>query len=123
MPNLSHDPKNPSDLLGRPIKAGDVVVWATQFGRSPAIAVCVIDRIRFTRPSTGGNWRVVNEECEQWQAEDYQLYMHQIKSTSYSGQADTDFNGHWKISPDARPNRVQLVKNVVKLEDWDGILV
>jgi hypothetical protein len=33
VPNLDYDPRNPSDLLGRPIKPGDIVAWGTTYGR------------------------------------------------------------------------------------------
>lgn len=121
MPNLDHDPKNPTDLLDRPIAAGDIVAWGTTYGRSPAIAVCRIERIRFIRKKYGERWGD-NEECTQDQAEDYQLVLKPIKSTGYV--TDSEYvpggffeNGEQKFFRSVPPKNktIKLVKNVVKI--------
>lgn len=123
MPNLDHNPKNPSDLLGRPIHEGDIVGWGTLYGRSPGLAVCVIEKIRFIRKAPPGNWRVVNEECTQAQAEDYQLRLRPLKSTGHVSYIDqATGKSVWSIPSGADPKQfkaktvtVKLVKNVVKI--------
>lgn len=127
MPNLQHDPQNPSDLLGRPIAAGDIVAWGTNYGHSAAIAVCKIARIRFTKSV---NYK--NKEVPQWQADDYQLYLQIIKSTGgtprmknkVTGKFEEDYVINRMVKEGATfwdeweytTNRVTLVKNVVKLD-------
>lgn len=132
MPNLEHDPKNPTDLLGRSIAEGDIVAWGTTYGRSPAIAVCRIEKIRFIRKAPPGNWRVVNEECRQDQAEDYQLSLAVLKSTGSvsfpekyhpNGYIDADGNTKYFEQTSDKPKlkNIKLVKNIVKI-NLDGDL-
>ena len=106
MPNLDHDPQNPTDLMGRPIAPGDTVVWGTTYGRSAAVAVCRIEKIRFVKnPCEETGWK--RREVAQQDADDYTLLLDVIKTTgskSYSRNGTSPFK------------TVQLVKNVVKLE-------
>jgi hypothetical protein len=125
MPNLDHDPQNPTDLMGRPIKPGDVVAWGTTYGRSAALAVCVIEKIRFITKENGESWGK-NIEVEQWQATDYQLILRPIKSTGSVDDKeyvpdgfvdpDTGETRYFRKRDKAKTKTVQLVKNVVKLE-------
>jgi hypothetical protein len=124
MPYLDHDPQNPTDLLGRPIAVGDVVAWGTTWGRSPALAVCVIEKIRFIAKENGESWGK-NIEVDQWLATDYQLMLRPIKSTGDMGYVMPNGDHYYehKHGPDpeavgakAKTKNVQLVKNVVKLE-------
>lgn len=122
MPNLQHDPQNPSDLLGQPIAEGDVVAWGTVWGRSPALCVATIEKIRFIqKPQYGGK----SVEVAQPLANDYQLVLRPIKSTgdvtwidklgekSYVRQADVDADpGRY----DAKLKTIQHVKNIVKID-------
>lgn len=129
MPNLEHDPQNPSDLLGRPIKPGDIVAWATTIGKSPAMAVARIDSIRWTRQDP---FKRKNVECPQLVAEDYQLRLSLIKTTrlgqsivnrvtgetrwGWDRLTDDDCRDEWAV----KPSLIKLVKNVVKLEPYDS---
>lgn len=123
MPNLSHDPQNPTDLLGRPIKAGDIVAWGTTYGRSAALCVAEIERIRFVHKPSGNSWDK-NVECDQAIADDYQLVLRPIKSTGSVTLIKPDGGEYreWVDGPTPPPGTrgkaktVQLVKNVVKLE-------
>jgi len=113
MPNLDHDPQNPTDLLGQPIAEGDIVAWGTTFGRSAALCVAEIEKIRFTRKV---NYE--NAECAQADAEDYQLRLRPIKSTgSVTGSkfhhVRDGVSYHEPIIPKGK--LITLVKNVVKL--------
>lgn len=138
MPNLDHDPKNPTDLLDRPIRAGDYVAWGTTYDRSPAVAVCRIDKIRFIRklPGAGRYGADKNVECEQYEAEDYQLRLEVLKTTGYVSHNDVwRPNGYIdpatgdlaryqdgsikkveRLSDKPKLKTVHLVKNVVLLE-------
>jgi hypothetical protein len=123
MPNLDHDPQNPTDLLGRPIDVGDIVAWGTTYGRSAALAVCVIEKIRFIRKEIGRVYDK-NIECDQSIAEDYQLVLRPIKSTGGTtwikpdGEEYREYRDGPVMPPGtkAKPKTVHLVKNVVKLE-------
>lgn len=127
MPNLDHDPQNPTDLLDRPIKVGDIVAWGTTWGRSPAVAVARIHKIRFIAKDNGKSWGK-NIEVPQKMAEDYQLVLEVIKSTgSVSYPTQYHPNGYTRpdgsigyfeqLSDKPKLKTIQLVKNVVKLED------
>lgn len=137
MPNLDHDPKNPTDLLDRPIKEGDIVAWGTTYGRSAGLCVARIEKIRFVR--TVYSKRI---ECRQDEADDYTLSLRPLKSTGSvthrhipTGRDVTYFHSlksfaYWDRSRpeggrcvsvpeselEAKLKTVQLVKNVVKLE-------
>lgn len=126
MPDLGYDPKNPADLLGQPIKPGDIVAWGTNYGRSAAICICVIDKIRFAKDADTGNWRVRTVECERHEATKYTLRLRPLKGTNSPSWIDTSTGDEkWSVSADEiqrYPGRykgktvtVQLVKNVVKL--------
>lgn len=126
MPNLDHDPQNPTDLMDRPIAVGDIVAWGTTYGRSAAIAVCEIEKIRFVQDACAANgWK--RREVPQHLADDYTLILRPIKSTgrvshSYTyhpnGFVDADGYTHYYEydKSKAKPKSVQLVKNIVKLE-------
>jgi hypothetical protein len=104
MPNLDHDPQNPTDLLDRPIAVGDIVAWGTTYGKSPAVAVCRIEKIRFFyKPDPWGP----TIECDQAAALDYQLVVKLIKTTGSEGYGS---------GPRKSLRNIKLVKNVVKLE-------
>lgn len=137
MPNLDHDPQNPTDLLGRPIAEGDVVAWGTTHGRSAALCVAVIDKIRFIQTACLGNgWK--NREVPQSMADDYTLRLRPLKSTGSVSTIDKrpgaprpsgSTSTRWILDEDIadEPDRyevktksVQLVKNIVKLEPIDG---
>jgi hypothetical protein len=128
MPNLEHDPQNPTDLLDRPIAVGDIVAWGTTWGKSPALCVAHIERIRFIRK--GGSWNSYsgNVEVPQQQADDYQLVLRPIKSTgrvSVKDLADPS-RSSWQIDLgeirddpgrfEVKTKTVHHVKNIVKLE-------
>lgn len=111
MPNLNYDPKNPSDLLGRPIAEGDMVAWAHTYGRSPAMGVMRIKRINFTCEvdcATGyGKKRVA---CDQRDADKYTLRLVPVKSTGWvTGEPSS-----WR----AMETTALLPMNVVKLEPF-----
>lgn len=135
MPNLDHNPKNPCDLLDRPIREGDIVAWGTTYGRSPAVAVCRIDKIRYVRKV---NYK--NVECSQWEAEDYTLRLEVLKSTGSVTYNDVYEPNGWidpatgqlarypnggiskfrRLSDKPKLKTIHLVKNIVKLEPIDG---
>jgi hypothetical protein len=79
MPNLNHDPQHVTDLLGQPLQNGDIVAWGTTWGKSAALCIAVLERIRFIMPDPSG--RRTNIEVPQHQAEDYQFVLRPIKST------------------------------------------
>lgn len=129
MPNLDYDPQNPTDLLDRPIAEGDYVAWGTTFGRSPAVAVCQIEEIRFLMKNP--DYPVDSSKefipCQQHQAEKYQLRLLPIKSTGSvnmtgryvpGGFPDPDTGKTIYFEKLDRPalKTIHLVKNVVKLE-------
>lgn len=125
MPNLDYDPQNPTDLLGQPIAEGDYVAWGSTWGRSPALCVAVIEKIRFTRedPRPGRYGKI---EVPQDQAESYTLRLRPIRTTGWATWIDTTGEKLWVrdddevlLDPDryeAKSKTVQLVKNVVKLD-------
>lgn len=135
MPNLDYDPKNPTDLLDRPIKVGDIVAWGTTFGRSAAVCVARIDDILFKHLELGSydTW----EKCDQHEAEKYTLRLAPLKSTGSTtipqkyhpngyidpatGQLAVNARSggisHFEqLSDKPKVKTVHLVKNVVKLE-------
>ena len=126
MPNLNYDPQNPTDLLDRPIAEGDVVAWGTTYGRSAALAVCVIEKIRFYRTVNSGAYSTKRVTCPQGAAEGYTLRLRPIKSTGRV--TDEEYVPGGIIDPEtgerkffrkldkAKSKTVLLVKNVVKLE-------
>jgi hypothetical protein len=123
VPNLQHDPQNPSDLLGQPIAVGDVVAWGTVWGRSPALCVARIEKIRFV--TKNGDKFDKNVECSQQAAEDYQLVLRPIKSTGDVTWIDSLGEKSWvrQEDVDANPDRYEAktktihhVKNIVKLD-------
>ncbi len=124
MPNLSSDPQNPSDLLGQPIAVGDIVAWGTTYGRSAAICVAEIVKIRFIRKSGEWNSYNGNKEVDQAQADAYTLQLRPIKSTGSVTWLDNatgkelydwrpDFNPAQAV---AKIKSVRHVKNIVKLD-------
>jgi hypothetical protein len=137
MPNLNYDPHAPvTDLLGFPIAEGDYVAWGTNWGRSAALCVAKIDRIRFYREKPGSYGRT--EDCEQHEAEGYQLLLEPVHSTgdvtwvyeddpkeSVPWSDNIDHERHeWGRKPRTasrravrgKVKRIQHVKNVVKLD-------
>lgn len=117
MPNLGYDPKNPTDLLDRPIAVGDIVAWGTTYGRSPAVCVARIDDIVFAfQPQPYGDWI----KCSQAQAQKYTLRLKPLKSTgSVTTQEFVKTPSGWEYVPipgGAKVKTVHLVKNIVKLE-------
>jgi hypothetical protein len=123
--SLDYDPKNPTDLMGRPIAVGDIVVRG---GSSAVIMVAEIVRIRFLWQPPG---TYKNAECAQHLAESYQLYLRCIKTagampsvqhratgeTYYSLKDALSLNpSDTKDDYEYRTIRLLLVKNVVKLE-------
>lgn len=118
MPNLDHDAQNPTDLMDRPIAEGDIVAWGTTYGRSPALCVARIHKIRFIQRGKHG---IHNIEVEQALADDYQLILEPIKSTgsvTNSTFRRDPVDGRWKSFPLEKPKlkTIHLVKNIVKLE-------
>lgn len=115
MPNLQHDPKNPSDLLGQSLSEGDIVAWGTTCGKSAAIAVCVLKKIRFTDNPGYGKRR----EVPQHRAEDYTLSVVPLKSTGYVDDYTFEYDPVTKtgrrVPHPPKAKSVKLVKNVVKL--------
>lgn len=124
MPNLKHDPQNPHDLLGRPISEGDIVAWGTTWGRSPALTVAVIDRIRFV--DKADNDYGARKEVPRDKAKGYQLILRPLRSTGsatwllretgeeYREYRDGPRKPHELIG---KPVNVRLVQNVVRLDD------
>ena len=124
MPNLEHDPQNPSDLLGHPIAEGDIVAWGTTYGRSPALCVARIEKIRFIRKSGRWNGYNGNKEVPQAQADDYTLRLRPIKSTGRVTFVRKDSGAPWYVHRDgpfdpeygeAKAVTAKLVKNIVRL--------
>jgi len=119
MPNLSYDPQNPSDLMDRPIAEGDIVAWGTTYGRSPAVCVARVERIRYFMKNPNGYGK--NIDCLRHQADGYQLVLEPIKSTgsvTNSAFKKDPLTGKWTHVPLSKPKTktIHLVKNVVKLE-------
>lgn len=134
MPNLDYDPKNPCDLLDRPVAVGDIVAWGTTYGRSPAVCVAQIEDIVFARLKPGAYSDY--ERCEQKDAEKYTLRLLPLKSTGstsiptrYHPNGYNDpYTGQPVLLADGRPSHfeplsdkpkvktVHLVRNIVKLE-------
>jgi hypothetical protein len=119
MPNLEHDPQNPTDLLGRPIHEGNIVAWGTTFGKSAALCIAVIEQIRFTREDPTSSWKppIV---CEQKDATDYKLRLVPIKSTGWTTETEWDpvEKKHVPL-PKPKSKLITHVKNVVLLEPMD----
>lgn len=126
MPNLDYDPQNPTDLLGQPIAEGDYVAWGSTWGRSAALCVAVIEKIRFVcAPPSGYGTRV---ECPRAQAEEYTLRLRPIRTTGDVTWIDkrTGETVTWQRSendilcePDryeGKTKNVLLVQNIVKLD-------
>lgn len=138
MPNLDYDPQNPTDLLDRPIKEGDLVAWGTTYGRSPAVCVARIHKISFRAKDPTG--RKSSIEVPQQFAEKYTLQLQPLKSTGMTsmptkyhprgfidpetGELARHPNGGTKyfetLSDKPKLKTVHLVKNVVKLEALDA---
>src|SRR5436305_1632753 len=78
MPNLGYDPRDPRDLLGQRIAPGDVVAWGTTYGRSAALCIALIEKIRYTQTAAPG---APLRECSQNVADDYKLVLKPLKST------------------------------------------
>lgn len=126
MPNLDldYDPKNPSDLLGRPITEGDVVAWGTTWGQSAALCIAVIDKIKFTKEVPSGAYSTKRKECPPHEAEKYTLRLRPLKTTGdvtwvNKLTGETRWSIHDGDNPDnyvAKVKIVQHVKNVVKLD-------
>lgn len=134
MPNLGYDPKNPTDLLDRPIAVDDIVAWGTTYGRSPAVCVARIAAINFSRERPG-SYREY-EPCTQAEADKYTLRLEPLKSTGsttipqryhpngyidpetglQARRADGGLSHFEKLSDKPKLKTVHLVKNVVKLE-------
>lgn len=128
MPNLGYDPKNPTDLLDRPIAVGDIVAWGTTYGRSAAVCVAEIVDIVFSRkrPDSYDTF----DKCARADAEKYTLRLQPLKSTgstsipqryhpggSYIDASGTLRSGYFEaLSDKPKVKTVHLVKNVVKLE-------
>lgn len=128
------DPKNPTDILGRPIAEGDVVAWAVTQGRSAELAICVIEKINFTRKNLAGGaqWRNTYIKCEQWQADRYTLRLRPLERTGYCTfrtrdegfseyqvQNKTGIKGDRYLRPEAYVGDVstaQKIDHVIKLE-------
>lgn len=124
MPNLEHDPQNPSDLLGQPIAEGDIVAWGTTYGRSPALCVARIEKIRFIRKSGSWNGWNGNKEVPQAHADDYTLSLRPLKSTGDVAWVHKGTGEPWYVFRDgpidlarveAKLKSVKHVKNIVKL--------
>lgn len=115
MPNLQHDAKNPTDLLGRPITNGDIVAWGTTFSRSPAICVARIAKIRFIQKACSENSYKTTEVAQQF-ADDYQLQLVPIISTGTMGNTKWDPEARTYVPCIPKLKTVHIVKNVVKLD-------
>lgn len=139
MPNLDYNIEDPvTDLLGDRIEVGDYVAWGTNLGRSAALCIAHIEKIRFTRPKPGYYGR--NEECAQEDAERYTLSLRPVVSTGDVTWVYADVPGNvmvnyddrirdednpWGRPPLTKSGRpvhgkvktVQHVKNVVKMTD------
>lgn len=123
MPNIDYDPRNPTDLLGRPIAPGDMVAWGTTYGRSPAVCVAQIERINFTQKVPGEYGKYV--KCDRSVADRYTLTLQPLKSTGHVNDTEyvsggfIDENGntsYFRRMAKPKLKTVQIVKNVVKLE-------
>lgn len=127
MPNLEHDPQNPTDLLDRPIAPGDIVAWGTTYGKSAALCIARIVRIRFIKTSCRET-NYTNVEVDQIHADDYQLVLEPLKSTGRVTWIDSQdpTRSSWSIRDEEvkrNPSRygtkkktIQHVKNVCLLE-------
>lgn len=137
MPNLDYDPRNPSDLLDRPIKPGDIVAWGTTYGRSAALCVGRIERFNFSclkpeyqgrrnspYPGTGYG-AYCYEKCEQKDADRYTITLEPIKTTgdiTWIKQEDGKDYRDYRDGPEsnwtlkAKLKTFIHVKNVVLLE-------
>lgn len=123
MPNLAHDAQNPTDLLDHPIAAGDTVAWGTTWGRSPALCIARIEKIRFIKKSCRET-DYKNVEVEQQFADDYQLVLRPIKSTGDVTWIDTLGEKRYVSTKDqesdparyeAKLKTIHHVKNIVKV--------
>lgn len=102
---------------------GDVVAWGTTWGRSPALCVARIAKIRyFTR---FGRSYGTTKECDRDQAEGYNLVLEPLKSTGSITLIKADGDSYYEHRdgprrPDdgvtAKRKTIQHVKNVVKLD-------
>jgi len=141
VPNLDYDPRNPSDLLGRPIAPGDIVAWGTTYGRSAALNVARIARINFSclKPEYASQGRGRNglassasydsadmyEPCPQAVADRYTLTLETIKTTgdvTWIKEEDGKDYREYRDGPEsgwtlrAKLKTTKHVKNVVLLE-------
>lgn len=136
MPNLDYDPRNPSDLLGRRVKPGDLVAWGTTYGRSAALCVGRIERFNFTRLKPEYKTRSLSnsgydgysadcyEPADQATADRYTITLEPIKSTGSTTFLKDDGEEYHEYR-DGSPERLNLhaklktfshVKNIVLLE-------
>jgi hypothetical protein len=127
VPNINNiDPQNPTDLLGRPIAEGDIVAWGTTYGRSPAVCVAKITKIRFIQREN--KWSRGGQEVEQAVADSYTLRLQPILSTGstssptryhrdgWTDPADGKVKHFEPLSDKPKEKNVQIVKNIVKLD-------
>lgn len=118
MPNLNHDAQHPSDILGRPIAEGDIVAWGTNYGRSAALSISKITKIRFTKRENSKN-----KEVPQFMAEDYQLYLQPIKTTGGSPDMKNKHSGatasQWTVERWVKEGELDWQGNLVTADDWE----
>lgn len=131
IPNLDYDPNMPTDLLGRRIHEGDIVAWGTTYGKSPALCVAKIEKIRYRRKNLTRDAMI---DTVRGAADEYQLILRPIVSTGditwYDLQNDRAIT-YWLKEEErlkdpyryeAKTKIIKHVKNVVKLEAADYLV-
>ena|SRR5688572_12969551 len=100
--HYTNDPKNPTDLLGRPIAVGDLVAAAVMSYKASSMLVGKIEKINFKRRDPTQKYGRSFIPCPQQQAEKYTLVIEVFQTSAYRR--------------DQRTATLQNVDNLVKLE-------
>jgi hypothetical protein len=104
------DPSNPTDILDRPIAAGDYVAFPTMSGRSARLTVGQITKINYNREiKIPGRYGTQKAPCAPQVAEWYTVQIQPMVTTSYYWTGR-----HEGEAP--RPVTIQKVENIIKLE-------
>lgn len=112
------DPTNPTDILDRPIQAGDYVAYPAMAGRSARMTVGQITSINFKIPKMGVRYDGTPYETSEFvnaptglehTAKKYTVSIQPIVSTSYYWTA--------KDGKKPKPVTIQNVENILLVSD------
>ena len=110
MPMDRKDPQHPTDILDRPIKEGDFVIYPISLGRTPGLAIGPIIEIVFKKYD---NDKYKDVKCAQNEAEKYSL---RIKSYKRAGFETTNWEpmtkGDWNGPVEPKEQKASTILNV-----------